>query len=123
MLATAYEKMDGNYGRWSVIREIDGETFQRAREIFSSYKKQGVVLNESFDEDIWRLTNQATNVNISLHGFEGAFHKRGSASKTRITHAKENQLIFCFTYAAQHKLCCITTWKMLLLNRLMQHNL
>ena len=76
MLATAYEKMDGNYGRWSVIREIDGETFQRAREIFSSYKKQGVVLNESFDEDIWRLTNQATNVNISLHGFEGAFHKK-----------------------------------------------
>jgi len=76
MLATAYEKMDGKYGRWAVIREIDSETLQRAREIFNSYKKRGVVLNESFDEDIWRLTNQAISVNLLFTAFEGAFHKK-----------------------------------------------
>ena len=75
MLATAYEKMDGNYGRWTIIREIDGESLRRAHEIFSNYKKRGVVLNESFEEDAWKLTNQAITVNLSWPVFEAAFHK------------------------------------------------
>ena len=75
MLITAYEKMVGNYGRWSVVREIDAETLRRARDIFENYRQRGVILNDSFDDPSWTLSDQTRNVGLTLIPFEGHFHK------------------------------------------------
>ena len=75
MLTTAYEKLDGNYGRWAVVREIDEATINRARDIFESYKERGIILNDSFDDPAWSLSNQTQNVGLTLIPFEGHFHK------------------------------------------------
>jgi hypothetical protein len=75
LLTTAYEKMDGHYGRWAVVREIDETALNRARDIFESYKERGVILNDSFDDPAWTLSNQTQNVGLTLVPFEGYFHK------------------------------------------------
>ena len=75
MLTTAYEKLDGNYGRWSVVREVDEAVLCRAREIFSNYKQRGIILNDSFDDPAWKFTNQVQNVGLTLIPFEGHFHR------------------------------------------------
>ena len=74
MLTTAYEKMDGDYGRWAVVREIDNDALRRAREIFEDHKQRGVILNDSFDDPAWRLSNQTQNVGLTLIAFEGHYH-------------------------------------------------
>ena len=75
MLTTAYEKMDGNYGRWAIVREIDRDALRRARAIFEDYKQCGVILNDSFDDAVWKLSNQTQNVGLTLITFEGHYHK------------------------------------------------
>lgn len=39
MLTAMYEEMDGRYGRWLDVQEIDSENLRRARAIFDDYKK------------------------------------------------------------------------------------
>lgn len=74
MLNTAYEKLDGNFGRWAVVREIDEATIRRARDIFERYKQRGVIINDNFDDVAWKLSNQTQKVGLTLIPFEGHFH-------------------------------------------------
>ncbi len=74
MLATAYEKIDDRYGRWTVVREFDDATILKAREIFAFYKQQGVIVNESFDDAVWSLSNQTRNVGLTMIPFEGHYY-------------------------------------------------
>ena len=76
MLMAAYEKMDGNYGRWTFVREIDDETLDRAIDIFNDYKKRGVILNDNWADTSWRLSDQIKNVGFTLIAFEGHYYKK-----------------------------------------------
>lgn len=76
MLTVAYEKTNENYGRWIVVRQIDEETLCRAIEIFEDYKKCGIILNDSFNDSIWTLSNQIKNVGLMLIAFEGSYHNK-----------------------------------------------
>ena len=78
MLAIAYEKKDGNYGRWTVVHELDSEALTRAREIFKDYHDRGIILNDNFDDPAWTLANQTKNVGLTLIAFEGHFYKKAS---------------------------------------------
>ena len=71
MLTAAYEKMDGNYGRWTVIREINHEILNRAVDIFNEYKERGIILNDNWNDTSWTLTNQIKNVGLTLIDFNG----------------------------------------------------
>lgn len=75
MLTAAYEKMDGNYGRWTVVREIDDETLARAIGVFEDYKQRGIILNDNWHDSSWTLTNQVHNVGLTLISFEAYFYK------------------------------------------------
>ena len=55
--------------------EIDADTLQKAREVFSEYKDRGVVLNGDFDDMAWTLTDQTRNVGLALLSFERGAHK------------------------------------------------
>lgn len=66
MLAVAYEKADGSYMRYLTVHEIDEETISRAQNIFYDYKKRGIILNESFDDMVWLLSNQKKHVSLNL---------------------------------------------------------
>jgi len=68
--------MDGNYGRWSVIREIDETALNRAREIFDSYKSCGIIVNDNFDDPAWTLFDQTKNVSLTLFPFNEHFSKK-----------------------------------------------
>jgi hypothetical protein len=58
-----------------VVREVDKETMSRARNIFNDYKNRGVILNNSFDDPLWKLSNQVRAVSLTMISFEGTFHK------------------------------------------------
>ena len=47
-----------------VIKEIDSESIKNAKEEFERYKKRGVILNESFDDEEWRFTNEVHQCSI-----------------------------------------------------------
>ena len=48
------------------LRALTEQDEKEARDLFCSYKQQNIILNESFDDDIWRLTNQISNVNFDF---------------------------------------------------------
>ena len=70
MLTASYEKTNANYGRQMIVREIDNENLRRATEIFDEYKKRGVILNDSFYDAVWRLSNQIKNIELRLIEFK-----------------------------------------------------
>ena len=75
MLAIAYEKMEGNYGRWAVVSGLDNEALSRAKMLFNDYKARGVIVSGSFEDQCWILSNQVKKVNIHFISIEGAFNK------------------------------------------------
>jgi hypothetical protein len=50
--------IDNNYDRYYVVAEIDDETLCRAKSIFEDYHAKGVIVNESFEDNMWIVTNQ-----------------------------------------------------------------
>jgi hypothetical protein len=66
MLAVVYEKAGGSYARYLTVHEIDAEAISRAQDVFCDYKKRGVILNESFDDAVWLLSNQKKYVSLNL---------------------------------------------------------
>ena len=76
MLTTAYEKMDSNYGRWAIVREIDNETLARAMNAFHAYKKRGIILNNNWADSSWVLSDQTKDVGLTLFAFDEAYHRK-----------------------------------------------
>ena len=58
MITARTDSNNGNYDRHFIVTRIDEETLYQAKAIFDTYKSKGVVLNENFSDDIWKLTNQ-----------------------------------------------------------------
>lgn len=59
-----------------VIQEIDGENLRRAKEIFENYRQRGIILNDDFNDPVWRLSSQVKNVGLTLLTFEGGYRKK-----------------------------------------------
>jgi len=58
--------LDRKVSRALPLTDVGGDTIKRARSVFDDYKTRSVILNDSYDDDVWSFTNQAHNVNISL---------------------------------------------------------
>ena len=52
------EESFGSYSRIMVIRTLNADVLKNARRIFSDYKTRGVVLNDSFDDDVWLISDE-----------------------------------------------------------------
>jgi hypothetical protein len=62
------EESFGNYSRMMVVQTLNADVLENARRIFSEYKMREVVLNNSFDDDVWKISDEKR---ISkLMGFE-----------------------------------------------------
>jgi len=49
---------------------LDDAAIAHAREIFTEYHRRGIILNESFDDPTWKLSNETLNVTLALLSFE-----------------------------------------------------
>ena len=48
----------GGFARCLPVRCLDGDTRLRARKCFTGYRIRGSILNETFEDDIWTLTDE-----------------------------------------------------------------
>ena len=47
------------YSYETVIESINGETIKNARAIFSDFRNRGIILESAFDDDTWKITDEA----------------------------------------------------------------
>ncbi len=47
-----------SYGRSLIVDEFGGDVIEHARSVFDEYKSRGVLLNASFDDDVWRIDDE-----------------------------------------------------------------
>jgi hypothetical protein len=52
------------------ITQLDDVAVAHARKIFADYRGRGVILDGSFDDSVWKLSNEALNVTLPLLSFE-----------------------------------------------------
>jgi hypothetical protein len=99
-LTALRETIDADYSRHMPIHEIDESMLHRAREIFDDYKRRGVVVSGRFDDMSWTLTDEATNVGVTLLTFEGGM-KEANMALIGCTHRQyllcaKAYIVFCF---------------------------
>ena len=41
-----------------VIRQLSADVLEHAKRIFSDYKARGIILNNSFDDDVWKISDE-----------------------------------------------------------------
>jgi hypothetical protein len=70
MLIVQREKSTERLGRLLPITQLDDAAIDQAREIFTDYRRRGIILNGSFDDPVWRMSNETNNVKLSLLSFE-----------------------------------------------------
>jgi len=61
----------GNYGRYLVAEEFNDDTIGHARRVFEDYMSRGIMLNNSFDDDIWHIDDQKRTTGLmrfQIHG-------------------------------------------------------
>lgn len=66
MLAALYDEYGQGYFRKTEILEIDSENLLKAHETFIIYQKRKIILNDSFNDDIWVLSNQKKTVHMNF---------------------------------------------------------
>jgi hypothetical protein len=76
MMLAIREETGGSYERSIIVQELDSENIRRAKEIFSDYRNRGVILNRSFDDTAWTLSNQKENIGLTMLVFEGGRAKK-----------------------------------------------
>lgn len=64
MITARADSNNGNYDRHFVVTCIDEETSNQAQAIFDDYKNKGVILNDSFNDNFWLLTNQVARTSL-----------------------------------------------------------
>jgi len=65
------EEFAGNYSRSIIVRGMNDDVIRHARRIFVEYKLRGVMVNDSFDDDVWKISDEksmAKLMNFSLRG-------------------------------------------------------
>lgn len=76
MLTAIYEETNRGYVRHMTVWEIDAQTLSMAHKIFDDYKMRGVILNDSFNDDIWQLSNQTHKTSLIFHAFGDIFRNK-----------------------------------------------
>ena len=69
-MVTLSDESTGGYTRSLMADEFNGEALERARIIFNEYKARGILLNRSFDDDTWRITDEKHTA--TLMRFDGS---------------------------------------------------
>lgn len=64
-----------DYSQYLVIDTIDGEILEEAKEIFQKYVNNGVIINSSFDDDEWLVTDEKSKTWISFSYSEIEYEK------------------------------------------------
>jgi len=75
MLTARTDAAAGNYERYYVVTGINEETLRQAKDVFENYRARGVILNESFADDEWLLTNQLQRLTLRFGANEISFKK------------------------------------------------
>ena len=75
MMSAAAVSQTGNYEKYYTTSFFDREAFNRAENLFNEYRLNGVILNDSFDDTDWKLTNQLKNITISFRFNELDYQK------------------------------------------------
>lgn len=78
MLTANIASQNGNYEKRYTIACFDEDVFRRAKIIFNEYHLGGVILNDSFEDSEWKLTNQLRNKTISFQWSEVNYTKNAS---------------------------------------------
>lgn len=79
MLTSNAVPQDGNYEKYYTAAFFDAEMFEKARNLFDEYHSTGVILNDSFSDLEWRLTNQLHNMTISFRFSELDYHRNAAS--------------------------------------------
>ena len=66
MLMENAVSQNGNYEKYYAASCFDAEVFKKAKFLFEEYRTNGVILNGSFSDKEWRLTNQLQTMTISF---------------------------------------------------------
>lgn len=75
MLTANAVSPNGNYEKYYATAFFDNEAFEKAKDLFSEYRSNGIILNDSFSDSEWRFTNQLQNMTISFKFNELNYHK------------------------------------------------
>jgi hypothetical protein len=59
-----YDANRGNYGRSLTVDEFDGDVIEYAGSVFAEYRSRGIMLNDSFDDDVWRIDDEKTTTGL-----------------------------------------------------------
>ncbi|GHV10521.1 hypothetical protein FACS1894219_00090 [Clostridia bacterium] len=52
------EETIGNYSRNLVVSEVNDEILEQTWRIFAKYKARSIMLNDSFDDDVWKISDE-----------------------------------------------------------------
>jgi len=72
-----YENLSGGVSR---IRALNADNLSASDELnamFENYRCSGVILNKCFEDDVWILTNEMSDVRLALSFADGAFAAAG----------------------------------------------
>ena len=61
--------------RFRSVRRLDPETRMEAQSSFYDYQRRGVILNDSFEDTRWRLTNQLHSFTLDFSIDAALFHQ------------------------------------------------
>ena len=75
MITVSSILQEENIEKFLLIRKLDTTTLQQTREIFMQYHAQGVLLNDSFDDDIWIIYDERKRAHLRFQYSEIAYHK------------------------------------------------
>ncbi len=66
---------NGNYEKYYSAAVFDADVREKAKALFDEYRSGGIILNGSFADNEWKLTNQLQNTGISFNFHELNYHK------------------------------------------------
>ncbi len=70
------QMLEGNYSRYLMITNIDGENLKKAEEIFSYYRKQEVIRDGRFYDNVWKISDERSSVLLRFDFSETVFHEK-----------------------------------------------
>lgn len=65
----------GGFVRFRSVQRLDPETRMEAQSSFYDYQRRGVILNDSFEDTRWRLTNQLHSFTLDFSMDAALYHK------------------------------------------------
>ena len=67
MITVSSILQEENIEKFLLIRKLDTAMIQQARKIFNRHHDQGVLLNDSFDDDIWIIYDERKRAHLRRH--------------------------------------------------------